>query len=68
MRRARRTTSRGSSDLPGVGEAAYVTTGRRIIEFVKGQTIVNLYTESREDVLTPDEFTALAKAAAARVQ
>lgn len=56
------------ADLPGVGEAAYVTTGRRIIEFVKGQTIINLYTESREDVMTPDEFTALAKAAAARVQ
>ena len=56
------------SDLPGVGEAAYVTTGRRIIEFVKGETIINLYTESRNDVMTPDEFTALAKAAAARVQ
>jgi hypothetical protein len=56
------------SDLPGVGEAAYVTTGRRIIEFVKGQTIINLYTESRNDIMTPDEFTALAKAAEARVQ
>ncbi len=56
------------SDLPGVGEAAYVTTGRRIIEFVKGELIVNLYTQSRNDVLTPDEFAALAKAAAARVQ
>lgn len=55
------------SDLPGVGEAAYVTTGRRIIEFVKGDTIVNLYTESRNDILTPDEFTALAKAAESRL-
>jgi hypothetical protein len=55
------------SDLPGVGEAAYVTTGRRIIEFVKGDTIINLYTESRNDILTPDEFTALAQAAAARL-
>jgi hypothetical protein len=54
--------------LPGVGEAAYVTTGQRIIEFVKGDKIINLYTESRPDILTPEEFVALAKAAEARVQ
>jgi len=57
-----------ATDLPGVGDAAYVVTGQRIIEFAKGDTIVNLYTEERNDVLTPDEFTALAKAAAGRVQ
>ena len=43
-------------------------TGQRIIEFAKGDTIVNLYSEERNDVLTPDEFPDLAKAAAGRVQ
>ncbi len=41
------------SDLPGVGEAAYVTTVRRIIEFLKGQTIINLYTESLNNIIDP---------------
>ena len=57
-----------ASDLPGVGEAAYEVTGQRIIEFVKGNTIVSLYSEERTDVLTPDEYHALAKLAAGRVQ
>jgi hypothetical protein len=57
-----------ASDLPGIGDAAYEVTGQRIIEFAKGNTIVNLYTESRTDILTPDEFHNLAKLAAGRVQ
>ncbi len=67
---AKRKADHGSraSDLPGVGDAAYEVTGQRIIEFAKGNTIVNLYSESRTDVLTPDEFHNLAKLAAGRVQ
>ncbi len=56
-----------ATDLAGVGEAAYQTTGQRVIEFVVKDTIVNLYTEERTDVLTPDEFVGLAKLAAGRV-
>ena len=67
---AKRKTDHGTraSDLPGVGEAAYEVTGQRIIEFVKGNMIVNLYSESRTDILTPDEYHNLAKLAAGRVQ
>jgi hypothetical protein len=56
-----------ASDLPGVGDAAYEVTGQRIIEFAKGNMIVNLYSESRTDILTPDEYHNLAKLAAGRL-
>ena len=55
----------GAADLPGVGDKAFESLqGRRLIEFVKADQLVTLYSASRID---PDTFRGLAKAAAARM-
>jgi hypothetical protein len=54
-------------DLTGIGDKAFEVTNQRILEFIKGKTLVSLYTEEGIDVVTEDEFHALARTAASRI-
>jgi hypothetical protein len=55
----------GSTDLPGVGDAAFEVLGE--IEFVKGTTLVTMETVGGPAIITDAKFQALAATAAGRI-